>query len=162
MKKLLLLLTAVCILTNSFASFIVKPVPKKATEIFIPVGNTGQKISFQELSTINLKDFEKLTGRHLNFLDRLAFKAEQKKLKNSINADGKINNKMLLKMMGDGDHSTGFHLGGFALGFLLGIIGVLISYLSHSEEDLKRNRIKWAWIGFGVQAVLGIISLLAA
>ena len=43
------------------------------------------------------------------------------------------------------DLTSGFHLGGFALGFLIGPIGVLIAYLI--DDDKKRNRVKWAWIG---------------
>ncbi|MDQ6755946.1 MAG: hypothetical protein M3004_03340 [Bacteroidota bacterium] len=162
MKKLLLLLTAFCVFVNSFAAFEVKPVAKKATEIFLPIGNTGQKISLMDLSTINVKDFEKISGKHLNFFDRLSFKAGQKKLRNSIGADGTINNKKLLKFTdSDGDHSTGFHLGGFALGLLLGIIGVLLAYVIGGDEDVKRNRAKWAWIGFGIYVVVVVILVIA-
>ena len=94
------------------------------------------------LSTIDVKDFENLSGRHLKFFDRLGFKLAQKKLRNSINADGTIDNKKLNKFLNQGDHSTGFHLGGFALGFLVGLIGVLIAYLIN--DDNKQNRVKWA------------------
>lgn len=157
MKKLLLLFTAICFITSSFAAFEVKPVAKKASEIFLPVGQ-DKKISLMELSTITINDFEKLTGKHLNFFDRIGFKAGQKKLRKSISFDGTINNKRLMKFTdSEGDHSTGFHLGGFALGFFLGAIGVLIAYLSKSDEDVRRNRIKWAWIGLGAVVVIWLI-----
>ena len=114
-----------------------------------------------QLSTIDVKDFGRISGRHLKFLDRLAFKAGQKKLRNSIAKDGTINKKRLTKLMGEGDHSTGFHLGGFALGFLLPIIGVLLAYAIGGNEDVKRNRAKWAWIGFGSFIVaVGAIALI--
>jgi hypothetical protein len=163
MKKLLLLLTVFGIFLNSFAAFEIKPLAKKANEIFLPVGNTEQKISLQDLSTINVKDFETLSGRHLNFFDRLMFKAEQKKLKNSISSNGTINNKRLLKLMSDGDHSTGFHIGGFLLGFFLLPIGVLIAYLIGGDEDIRRNRVKWAWFGSGIAItiLLGVLKLVA-
>ena len=156
MKKIILLLTAFCFLANSFASFTVKSPIKKASEIFVAVGNTGQKISLSELSIINVKDFEKLSGKHLKFVDRLVFKASQKKLKNSINPDGTINNTKLAKYAAaDG---SGFNIGGFALGFFLGLIGVLITYLINNENN--QNRRKWTWIGFGVAVVVGLLALL--
>jgi hypothetical protein len=48
----------------------------------------------------------------------------------------------------------------FALGFLLGLIGLLIAYLIN--DDYKHNRVKWAWIGFGIVVVLNIILIAAA
>jgi len=154
MKKLLLLLTAFCLLTTSFAAFEIKHVSKKATEIFLPVGN-DKKISLMDLSTISVKDYENLTGRHLKFFDKLALKGAQKKLRHSINSDGTINNKMLLRFTnGDGDHSTGFHVGGFALGFFLSVIGLLIAYISGGDEDIRKNRVKWAWYGVGLNAII--------
>ena len=97
----------------------------------------------------------------MNFFQKAAFKAGQKKLKNSFSADGTITNKRLVKAMESGDHSRGFHIGGFALGFLLGIIGVLLAYVIGGDEDVKKNRAKWAWIGFGLYVVL-LIALLVS
>ena len=154
MKKLILLLLTVCFLSTSFAAFEVKPVNKMASEIFVPVGN-DMKISLMDLSTISIKDLEKLTGKHLNFFDRMAFKAGQKKLRKSINRDGTVNNKLNQFVDGDGE---GFNIGGFALGFFLGLIGVIITYIINNENN--QNRRKWTWIGFGVAVLLGVISLL--
>ena len=74
-------------------------------------------------------DYEKMTGQKMGFFHRLEFKLAQKKLRSSINEDGTVNNKRLEKMARDIDGDTGFHLGGFVLGLLLGLIGVLIAYL---------------------------------
>ena len=104
-------------------------------------------------------DLEKLTGKKMGFLQRLEFKLSQKKLRRSINADGTINNRKLeMLAKRDMDGTTGFHLGGFALGFLLGLIGVLIAYLIHDENH--DNRVKWSWIGLGVLLVLILIAVL--
>ena len=113
-----------------------------------------------ELSVIKVKDYEKLSGKHLNFLEKIAFKSAQKKLRNDISADGTITNKRLLNAMSPDDHSVGFHLGGFALGFLLGLIGVLIAYIIKGDEMVDKNRRKWAWIGFGIYVALLLIILL--
>lgn len=146
--------------TASFASTGFTHVPKKATEIFLPIGKNMQ-ISVMDLSEISIKDYEKVSGKHLNFFQKLSFKAAQKKLRNSIALDGTITNKKMVKAMSYGDHSVGFHLGGFALGFFLGLIGVLIAYIINGDPEVDRNRRKWAWIGFGVYVVLLLVVFLS-
>ncbi len=157
MKKLLIIFLAISIALPSF-SFSSSTLSRKASDVFIPIGSTGQKISLLDLSKIGIKDFENLSGRRLGFLDRLGFKAAQRKLRNSIEPDGTIDNKKLNRFLDHGDHSTGFHLEGFALGFFVGLIGVLIAYLINDKD--KKNRVKWAWIGLGVGSVFAIILLI--
>jgi hypothetical protein len=159
MKPIFTLFVAFSLVTTSFGSSGFFVLPKKASDVYLPIGSAGQKISLLDLSKIDVKAFETLSGRHLHFFDRLGFKLAQKKLRKSINADGSIDNKKLNKFLDQGDHSTGFHLGGFALGFFVGLIGVLIAYLIN--DDNKRNRVKWAWIGFGIFVVLYIILIIA-
>lgn len=153
---------AVITLSSSFASNpdFVKPSKKKlyASEIMIPVGSAGQKISLLDLATIERGELEKITGRKMKLAEQFAFKASQKKLRSSINKDGVVTDKKIKKMFYRGGE-TGFHLGGFALGFFVGLIGVLIAYLI--KDDYKKNRVKWAWIGVGVGLVLAIIFALA-
>ncbi|HEY4108271.1 hypothetical protein [Puia sp.] len=135
------------------------PAQLKATEINVPLGNSGKTINLQELSTMKVADLEKMTGKKMGLLNRLEFKLAQKKLRHSINADGTINNKKLAMLAAkDGSGETGFHAGGFFLGLLLGLIGVLIAYLINDEK--KHNRVKWAWIGWGVWVVLLIAILI--
>ena len=143
MKKMLALLVAVSLFSQSFAAVTVTEPQKKASELFITVGSTGQKISLLDLSSISVKDMEKLTGKKMKFSEKASFKIGQHKLKHSINHDGTINNKKLVKAFGEGG---GFSLGGFALGFFLGLIGVLIAYVIKDEKQSARR--KWAWIGW--------------
>jgi hypothetical protein len=133
----------------------------KADQVFIPIGKTGQKISYAQLATISLADLQTLTGRKLNLIQRINFRMAQAKIRKSIAVDGTISNKKIARLFsGKGDAgSEGFHLGGFALGFLLGLIGVVIAYIIN--DDYKRNRVKWAWIGFGIAVVLNIIIFVA-
>ena len=79
-----------------------------------------------DLSTISAKDLQNLTGKKMNFFDRLAFKASQRKLKKSIDADGTITSKKINKFFSKrfGPHE-GFHALGFILDFSLAFIGVL-------------------------------------
>lgn len=124
MKKILILLIA-CGLITPIANAISPNLPIKASAITIPIGSTGKTISLQDLATISSKDFETLTGHKMSFSSKLMFRKAQKKIRSSINKDGTINNKKIEKFYKpyyDGEGS-GFNLGGFALGFLLGLIG---------------------------------------
>jgi len=159
MKKAFLLLVAFALFTTSFAASGYSTLPKKATEIYLPIGQNA-KISLMDLSTMKVKDYEQLTGKHLNFFQKLTFKAGQKKLRNSFSADGTVTNKKLLKAVSSDGITSGFNIGWFALGFFLGVIGVLLSYVISGDEDVKRNRQKWAWIGLGVAVLIIIISII--
>ncbi|MBK7291141.1 MAG: hypothetical protein IPI78_13445 [Chitinophagaceae bacterium] len=158
MRKLSMLLMCLLVIISSFATTLATKPPLKASEIFLPVGKTGKMISLLDLSTIQIKDFQELTGEKIEFFDRIAIKNAQRKLRDNINYDGSFNSKRIekvLKKRGDGE---GFQAGGFFLGFLLGLIGVLITYLIN--DDQKRNRVKWAWIGFAIW--IGILGVLLA
>src|SRR5687768_11212618 len=102
MKKVFALFAVLFIVSGSFATSSIKTPkapPIKASEIFFPVGNSGEMISLQDLSEIKIKDFEKLTGRKMKFADRLGFKAAQRNVRNNINYDGTFNTKKLEKFM---------------------------------------------------------------
>jgi hypothetical protein len=167
MRKILTLLFAFTLFTSSFASSTSlfpppanNPVaPKKATEVFIPIGKSGQMISLMELSRIDVKGLEDLTGKKMKLTDRIGFKLAQRELKRDINPDGTINSKKLKNYLDSDYESRGFHFGGFALGFFLGLIGVLIAYLIN--DDKKRARVKWAWLGLAILVGLELIIVLA-
>ena len=161
MKKIFLLLgLALFFGSTSFGSLNPgngKKENPKASELFIPVGNTGKTISLKELSEISRPDFEKLSSHKMNAGQKVGFKMAQKKLRGMIDEDGRIKNKTLQKAAA-GDWDENFHIGGFALGFVLGLIGVLIAYLISDEK--KKKRVKWAWIGFGIWIVIVLIAVL--
>jgi hypothetical protein len=179
MKRLTTLLAAFLLVASSFAAAIVVPatgsaatvVPAvvapaatpaplvKASDIRIPLNNTGKFISLQELADMKVADYEKLSGKKMNWIHRMEFKLAQRKLRHSINEDGTINNRKLAEMAGKrADGETGFHVGGFALGFLLGLIGILIAYLIN--DDKKSNRVKWAWIGLAAWLVIFLLLII--
>ncbi len=161
MRKLFLVAVTIATINPSSA---IRPYIKhgklRADQVMIPVNRTGKMLSLAELSTIKVGELEQLTGQHLNFLQTLGFKAAQKNLRNSINYDGTINNKKFQKWLSKGmSGESGFHLGGFALGLFLSAVGVLICYLIN--DDYKQNRVKWAWIGAGINAAIVLIARIA-
>lgn len=161
MKKIVTLFVAFALAISSFAAFNITAPANNGSQIFVPVGKTGKKISLLELSKITIADFEALSGRDMSRLDEVGFKMAQKKLRKGMKVDGTIKSKKLNKFAGKmAGGETGFHLGGFALGFFLGLIGVLLAYVVF-EDDFKRNRIKWSWIGLGVGFILSLVLILA-
>lgn len=164
MKKFYGLLFALSLFATSFASPNVlapkKPSKLDANAIMLPIGKNGQTVSLMDLSRMKVKELEAVTGEKMKLVDKIGFLAAQKQLRNSINADGTISSKKLEKVAAkakaDGD--SGFHLGGFALGFLLGLIGVLIAYLI--KDDKKKNRVKWAWLGLVAWLVIWLIFVI--
>lgn len=161
MKKAIILFALIAFFSATYSatsSNSVTPAknPVKASDVYLPVGKKGQLISLMDLSQIRVKDLENLTGKKMKLIDKINFKIGQRELKKSINSDGSFNKKKIEKFFSRADVTSGFHLGGFALGFLLSIIGVLIAYLI--KDDKKQARVKWAWIGFAVSLVIIIIA----
>ena len=131
--------------------------PLLASDVHISVGNNGETVNLRELSTIKVADYEKLSGQRMNLIRRWEFKMAQKKLRHLINSDGTVNEKLAASLAREMDGTSGFHLGGFALGFLLSLIGVLIAYLINDEK--KSNRVKWAWIGAAIGLLIWIVVI---
>jgi hypothetical protein len=163
MKKVFALFAATAFFVSSFATSIPKPKEPviHTDQIFVPVGKTGKTISLYQLSQISVKDLQKLTGQKMNFMDKVKFKVAQKKMRNGINPDGTFSSKRVEKEFTGKSKGgeSGFHFGGFALGFFLGLIGIVIAYVIN--DDYKRNRVKWAWLGFAIGVALSLILFLA-
>jgi hypothetical protein len=150
------LLLNVCIAIVPFSD---EGKPLKANEIMIPIGKTGRTISLADFSKLSVAEYQKLAKVKLGFFDRIAYRKALKKLNKGISADGTVTNPKIAQLMKPVvDGSEGFHLGGLALGLLLGLAGVAIAYLINGDN--KSNRIKWAWIGFGVWVAILLIGLL--
>ena len=149
MKKYLLLFICTIIFSNSFSFSVIRNPVTQANQVFIYAGKNGAKLSLLEISKISIKNYQIVTGQNLNFFERLSFKVAQKKLRKNINADGTVNSKML-GSNSFGDSYSGFNIGGFLLGLLLFLPGVLIAYLIGGDEDARRSRTKWAWYGAGI------------
>ena len=97
MKKLITLFTAFAFVIFSFAAVTAETPTKNANEIFVPLGNSGSKISLAALSQISVKEFESVSGKKLKFAEKITLKLAQRDLRKSINEDGTINSKRLEK-----------------------------------------------------------------
>jgi uncharacterized membrane protein YqaE (UPF0057 family) len=106
MRKLLIILTSFLLINGTYGNAIAVAPAKKASEIFLPIGNNGQKISLLELSKISMKDLEELSGKKMSFYEKIAYKSGQRSLRKSINKDGTIDKDFINKMTKAGKKST--------------------------------------------------------
>jgi len=137
MKKILVVLAVLFTVNTCFGSFIVtEPAKKPAVE----TKAQREKAVMEMVSKMSVKDYEVLTGKKMNFAERFAFKITKKRFEKKL-------------AMAE-DLSSGFNIGGFALGFFLGLIGVLIAYIFIKDANLR----KWSWIGLGVVVAIAIIA----
>ncbi len=156
MKKLFTGLMAFLIVSGVTATKPMHERPVKASEVIIYLSK-DKMISLYELATMSRSEYEVLRGKKLNLFERIHLKIAQNKLRNDMNGNGELIGKKYEKIAAprsEMNGTSGFHLGGAALGFFLGPIGVLIAYLLKDEK--KKNRVMWAWIGFAAALVLGL------
>jgi len=158
MKKIITLIALLAIFSigypasNPISVSKAKP-PVKATEVYLPLGKTGELISLMDLSLIGVKEYESLTGKKMKFLDKVNFKIGQRQLKKCINHDGTFSKKRIQKYFNKAAvGGGGVSILGLALGLLLSIIGVLIAYLLKSPN--KKSLVTWAWIGFLISLIV--------
>ena len=157
MKKAFILFLLMAIVSATYSSTNSNPVSPKnpsinATEVYVPIGKTGQFISLMELSEIKVKDYEALTGKKMKMTEKVKFKMKQRELKKNINYDGSFSKKRVEKYFNKAALGGAFSLSGLALGLFLSLIGVLIAYLITTGD--KKGRITWAWIGAAISLIL--------
>ena len=112
--------------------------------------------SIRRISTMSLKDYEKILGHKASKVEQLAFVRIQKKSSKMFDQNGNLLEKYHKRLQKMNSEPGGSFVGGFALGFFLGAIGVILAYAVNNDGD-KKNRIKGAWWGFIVYAILAII-----
>ena len=158
MKKTFILFLLIAVVSTTYSSTNSIPVSStnpsiKATEVYVPIGKNGQLISLMDLSQISVKDFESLSGKKMKMMEKVNFKMKQRELKKNINYDGTFSKKRVEKYFNKAALFGGaISLGGLALGLFLNLIGVLIAYLITTGD--KKGRIRWAWIGAIISAII--------
>ena len=147
MKKFRLLLMAVFSIyafsgiNTAYGFSIAKPVTDN------PVAAAWKYIKASEFVKLSAKDFSSITGKKLNFFQRLSFSMTKAKMKHDLkkNPDLKITDYI------KADSTFQIDILWLILGFIVGL-GVILGYVTHQEK----YRITSAWIGFGL-FLLGVI-----
>lgn len=153
MKKILSLLIVLCVAIITHAAILP---PSKAN-----IENSDKKTSIQAIkkfSTMTFNEYETMLGHKASKMEKFAFERMQKKSSKMFDENGNLHSKYEKKFNRMYEGSDGSFLGGFALGFFLGAIGLLLAYVAFKDGDQK-NRIKGAWWGFGAAAILFLILI---
>ena len=92
----------------------------------------------------------------MSFKQRMALRMAQRNLKKEIKNNSIDENSIMNydEAMGNGESS--FKIGGFLLGFFLGLIGVGLAYIFSSDSDF----IKSTWKGLGAWVILLLVLVL--
>lgn len=141
MKKLftiLFLCVGTLLTTTTYAT--VSSAPAAGAETV----NIETKLGINDLKTMPVKDIEAKIGHDLTWKQKLAIKMLKNKMAKAEEHPDKP----------AGNGSTFI---GFLFGFLLGIIGVLITYIAFKGE---KATIKGAWIGFAAVVLLILLTAL--
>jgi hypothetical protein len=113
-------------------------------------------ISVKSFLSLSAKDIYEGTGKKLSFKEKMGLKIAQKELKAQVKKNQIDENAIveLDKQMGYGESS--FNLGGFLLGFFLGLIGVGLAHIFSDDKDLRRS----SWKGLGAWIILLLVLVL--
>lgn len=136
--KLLLISTLfLCLGQNSFAAFVLDnnqydSKPKHAHSI-----SAKDRLAMEEFVKLTPQQYGTLRGKNLSLVEKIEFKFLQKKLR---------------KKLEDGD-SYGFNVGGFLLGFFLGLLGVIGAYVFSKDRNFR----KWTVYGLLASIIATII-----
>lgn len=124
-----------------------KPEPVKESTAVSPLSN----MNVEDFLSLTPKKYKELTGEKLSITQKISLKLAQKKIKKALKNNEQIDSATMANAVDTGD----FNIGGFILGLLLSVIGVLIAYLIGDTSVIK-----WAWIGFGVFLVIFLLAVL--
>jgi len=157
MKKSFLFLMSFVLLFNMVGfSAILPPTNTNPTTI-----EQAQLDKLKQFSTMSFMEYEKLLGHKASKVEKYAFTRMQKKTSKMFDSEGNLLQKYQQRLKRMYDEPGGSFVGGFALGFFLGAIGLILAYAVNNDGD-KKNRIKGAWWGFIIQAILAIILIAAS
>jgi steroid 5-alpha reductase family enzyme len=156
MRKITILLLAVAFAFSSNAGMIY--VPSNSTDNV----KTGKSSTVDVLSQLDAKSFlaltpakvSEMTGRKMTLNQKINLKLTQRLVKKQLKKGNDVNMVEMAKRADSGS----FNWGAAALGFFLGLIGVLIVYLAFKND--KEAARKAGWIGFAVGLALALIFIL--
>lgn len=124
-----------------------------ADKIRVGDGLTADAIGSFDAKTFLLltpAKIQEMTGRKMNLGQKISLKMAQMEIKKQLRKGKAVNIKEAGRKV-----EAGVNFLWLLVGFLLGIAGVLIAYLTKEGPD--DNRVKSAWIGFGISALLVIL-----
>ena len=110
----------------------------------------------KQFLTLSPQTYYKLTGIKMSFKERMALRIAQKNIRSEIKSKSIEENATINYEMAVGNGESSFRIGGFILGFLLGLIGVGLAYIFSNDKDFIRS----TWKGLGGWVILLLVLAL--
>ncbi len=111
----------------------------------VPLSTTAEI----QLKNFSAKDYQVLVGKKLSLREKIVFHFAKKDL---MQTKAVVDRTTLEQKVSS--YGSDFNLGGFLLGFILNIVGVLIALLFGGDV------LKWAWKGFWISVLVWLIGIL--
>lgn len=132
MRKIVACFFALLILSTSVDAAMLRPMPVEPTPV-------AANITAAQFNTMSVKEFQKITGKKMNFVQKAAFKIAQKASKKASSASGK-------------SQLTAVLLAGF-----LGYLGIHRFYLGYTWQGIVQLLTLG---GLGIWALIDFIRIL--
>ncbi|MCX6300490.1 MAG: hypothetical protein NTY72_15525 [Bacteroidetes bacterium] len=136
------------------------PVSKEETVLEKKVSNDNismlSTMTNKQFLTLSPQTYYKLTGIKMSFKERMALRIAQKNIRSEIKSKSIEENATINYEMAVGNGESSFRIGGFILGFLLGLIGVGLAYIFSNDKDFIRS----TWKGLGGWVILLLVLAL--
>jgi hypothetical protein len=156
MKKVLFYVLAVLVLTTNVVPVFASFVKEKQTAVSVmdtkPVTHINS-LTVEQVLGLTPESYTELTGKKMSFKDRVGLNLAQHSIKKEYKKKGAVD----LKDYFADDDSVKFNIGGFALGFFLGLIGVALAHIFSSSKSFRRS----SWYGLGAAIIVVLIVVLA-
>lgn len=149
LRMAVLMAIVIAVASPSFA--LVAPSAKPLAQPENTAAAALSNLSVEEFLALSPKQYRELTGEKLSLTQKISLKIAQKKVKKALKNSDEVNAVTMQNAIDTSD----FNIGGFVLGLLLSVVGVLIAYLIGDDTVVK-----WAWIGFGVFMVIFLLALI--
>ncbi len=114
-----------------------------------PSSSTPSSSTTLDLSTLNAKEYGILLDKKMTLKDKIVFHFTKSKLLKETKSVDKTTFDQAFRSGG-----SDFNLGGFLLGLIFSILGVLIALF------FGKDVVRWAWKGFWVSVLIWLIKLL--
>ena len=124
-----------------------------ASELMIPLFNTGKQISIEDFLKLTPKVYKQIAGRKMRINERVGLLFGKKQLKRMVNKDGTVK----LDKIRRGGFWGGFkwHWGGFAMGLVFNILAPILCLFANDERKWDRfwtalHTAIYVWLLFGL------------
>jgi len=155
MKKYLFFLVLFSFLSNTFLFAAILP----------PTGSSPSKLEktqmeeIKKFSSMSFVEYEKILGHKASKVEKYAFMRIRMKAAKMYDSEGNLLPKYQKRFLKAEDKAEGSFWGGFALGLLFGIVGLLVALFANRDGD-KKKRVRGAIWGFVIWNLVGLAILI--